>query len=208
MNNNDLYIFGISGGTCSGKTYLSKSIQKYFGKEKINIIKLDSYYHDLAHLKFEDREKNNFDHPRSFDFELLYQHLSNIINNQTIEIPIYDYKTHTRTQEVEKIFKTKIIIIEGILTLYDKKIRNLMYRKIFLEKPTDLRKNLRLKRDKKHRARTNESINLQYTNSVEPMYIKYVEKTKKYADIIIKEDTIKDSNAFAILSKEINQILN
>ena len=83
-----------------------------------------------------------------------------------------------------------------------------MYRKIFLEKPTDLRKNLRLKRDKKHRARTNESINLQYTNSVEPMYIKYIEKTKKYADIIIKEDTIKDSNAFAILSKEINQILN
>ena len=83
-----------------------------------------------------------------------------------------------------------------------------MYRKIFLEKPTDLRKNLRLKRDKKHRARTNESINIQYTNSVEPMYIKYVEKTKKYADIIIKEDTIKDSNAFAILSKEINQILN
>ena len=208
MKNDCIYIIGVSGGTCSGKTYLSKSIQKHFGKENINIIKLDSYYRDLSHLEFKEREKNNFDHPNSFDFELLHQHLSNMIDNKKVKVPIYDYKTHTRTKNVKIIHKTKIVIIEGILTLYDKKIRNLMYQKIFLEKPTTLRKNLRLKRDAIHRARTNESINLQYTTSVEPMYIKYVEKTKKYADIIIKEDTITDSNAFAILSNEINKILN
>ena len=208
MESNDIYIIGISGGTCSGKTYLSKSIQTHFGEENIDIIKLDSYYLDLSHLKFEEREKNNFDHPDSFDFDLLYQHLADIINNQTVKVPIYDYKTHTRTKKVKKLHKKKVVIIEGILTLYNKKIRNLMYLKIFLDKPTDLRKNLRLKRDAIHRARTDKSINLQYTKTVEPMYIKYVEKTKKYADIIIKEDTIIDSNAFAILSKEINQILN
>ena len=94
MNNQGIYIIGVSGGTCSGKTYLAQSIQEYFGKEKINIIKLDSYYHDLSHLEFKERERNNFDHPDSFDFDLLYKHLSNIINNQVVKVPVYDYKTH------------------------------------------------------------------------------------------------------------------
>ena len=118
MNNQGIYIIGVSGGTCSGKTYLTQSIQEYFGKEKINIIKLDSYYHDLSHLEFKERERNNFDHPDSFDFDLLYKHLSNIINNQVVKVPVYDYKTHTRTKKVTILNKTKIVIIEGILTFY------------------------------------------------------------------------------------------
>ena len=208
MNNINTYIIGITGGTCSGKSYLSKSLQDFYGKDKLSIIKLDSYYHDLSHLKFSEREKNNFDHPQSFDYDLLYNHINNILIHKEVEIPIYDYKTHTRTKKTNLIKKTNIIIIEGILVFYNKKIRELINLKFFLDKPCDLRKELRLKRDIKSRDRTEKSINAQYNNSVQPMYKEFIEKTKKYADVIIKEDSIVNSNAFAILSNEINKILN
>ena len=208
MNNINTHIIGITGGTCSGKSYLSKSLQDFYGKDKLSIIKLDSYYHDLSHLKFSEREKNNFDHPQSFDYDLLYNHINNILIHKEVEIPIYDYKTHTRTKKTNLIKKTNIIIIEGILVFYDKKIRDLINLKFFLDKPCDLRKELRLKRDIKSRDRTEKSINTQYNNSVQPMYKEFIEKTKKYADVIIKEDSIVNSNAFAILSNEINKILN
>ena len=208
MNNINTYIIGITGGTCSGKSYLSKSLQDFYGKDKLSIIKLDSYYHDLSHLKFSEREKNNFDHPQSFDYDLLYNHINNILIHKEVEIPIYDYKTHTRTKKTNLIKKTNIIIIEGILVFYNKKIRDLINLKFFLDKPCDLRKELRLKRDIKTRDRTEKSINNQYNNSVQPMYKEFIEKTKKYADVIIKEDSIVNSNAFTILSNEINKILN
>ena len=202
------HIIGISGGTCSGKTYLSKSLQKFYGKEKLTIINLDSYYHDLSHLKFEEREKNNFDHPESFDYELLYNHINKIFENKKVKVPIYDYKTHTRTNKFNIIKKTNIIIIEGILIFYNKKIRELIDLKCFLDKPCDLRKELRLKRDIKSRDRTQESINTQYNNSVQPMYKQFIENTKEHADIVVKEDSIVNSNAFTILCKEINKFLN
>ena len=208
MNNINTHIIGITGGTCSGKSYLSKSLQDFYGKDKLSIIKLDSYYHDLSHLKFSEREKNNFDHPQSFDYDLLYNHINNLLIHKEVEIPIYDYKTHTRTKKTNLIKKTNIIIIEGILVFYNKKIRDLINLKFFLDKPCDLRKELRLKRDIKSRDRTEKSINAQYNNSVQPMYKEFIEKTKKYADVIIKEDSIVNSNAFAILSNEINKILN
>ena len=208
MNNINTYIIGITGGTCSGKSYLSKSLQDFYGKDKLSIIKLDSYYHDLSHLKFSEREKNNFDHPQSFDYDLLYNHINNILIHKEVEIPIYDYKTHTRTKKTNLIKKTNIIIIEGILVFYNKKIRDLINLKFFLDKPCNLRKELRLKRDIKSRDRTEKSINAQYNNSVQPMYKEFIEKTKKYADVIIKEDSIVNSNAFTILSNEINKILN
>ena len=208
MNNINTYIIGITGGTCSGKSYLSKSLQDFYGKDNLSIIKLDSYYHDLSHLKFSEREKNNFDHPQSFDYDLLYNHINNILIHKEVEIPIYDYKTHTRTKKTNLIKKTNIIIIEGILVFYNKKIRDLINLKFFLDKPCDLRKELRLKRDIKSRDRTEKSINAQYNNSVQPMYKEFIEKTKKYADVIIKEDSIVNSNAFTILSNEINKILN
>ena len=165
------------------------------------------YYHDLSYLEFKEREKNNFDHPDSFDFDLLYNHINYILNNKKAKIPIYDYKTHTRTNKFKIIKKTNIILIEGILTFYDKKIRDMLDLKCFLDKPTSIRKELRLKRDINARARTIESIQKQYTQTVEPMYMKYIENTKKYANLIIKEDTVVNSNAFGILCEEINKFL-
>ena len=203
----EIFLIGISGGTCSGKTYLANSLVKHFGENLIGIIKVDSYYHDLSHLGMKKREKNNFDHPNSFDFKLLHSDLSKFINNKIINIPVYSYKTHTRKKETKKIESNKIIIIEGIYSLYDKDITDLMDLKVFLDKPNSLRKKIRLKRDIKQRARTNESIKLQYSKTVQPMYLKYINKTKKVADIIIKEDNMVNSNAFTILRKEIKQIL-
>jgi len=203
----NIYLIGIAGGTCSGKTYLSNSLVEYFGKDLIDIIKVDSYYHDLSHLEMSKREKNNFDHPHSFDFKLLFRDLSKLLDNKIINIPTYSYKTHTRKKEVKKIESKKIIILEGIYSLYDKDILKLIDLKIFLDKPDNLRKKIRLGRDIKQRDRTNKSIENQYSKTVFPMYLKFVNNTKNNADIIIEEDNMVNSNAFTILRKEIKQIL-
>ena len=202
-----IYLIGIAGGTCSGKTYLANSLVEYFGKDLIDIIKVDSYYHDLSHLQMAKREKNNFDHPDSFDFKLLYTDLFKLLNNKIINIPTYCYKTHTRKKEVKSIESKKIIILEGIYSLYNKDITDLIDLKIFLDKPDNLRKKIRLTRDIKQRARTNKSIEKQYSKTVFPMYLKFINNTKNNADIIIKEDNMVNSNAFTILHKEIKQIL-
>ena len=116
-------IIGLAGGSCSGKTYISNKLVKKFSK-KINIISLDSYYYDLSHLKMAEREKNNFDHPSSFDFNLLVKHLKNINSLGEAKIPIYNYKRHIRTTKINIIKKSEIIIIEGILALQNQKLRN------------------------------------------------------------------------------------
>ena len=201
-----MYIIGLAGGSCSGKTFLTSKIANKFS-EKIVIIELDSYYFDLSHLKMSEREKNNFDHPSSFDFNLLINDLNTLKNDGEVQIPIYNYKKHIRTSKKQIVEKNKIVIVEGILALHNSKLRKLMNLKVFLDTPSKIRKNIRLKRDVCDRARTSESIYLQYKNTVEPMYYKYVNPCKKFADIIIKNNSF-NNNAYNILSKEIQSILN
>ena len=207
MNNNNITIIGIAGGTCSGKTYITNQLIDYFGENNISVIRLDSYYFDLSHLSMIDREKTNFDHPSSLDFQLLKNHILKFKNNINITIPIYNYKKHIRTKKYRKLSKTKVLIIEGILTLYNQEIRDLISLKVFLDIPSKTRKDLRLKRDVLERARNNNSILKQYNKTVKPMYSKFVYPTKVYANIIIKEDSVYN-NAFNILSKQIKLILN
>tara|TARA_B100000029_G_scaffold504369_1_gene583088 strand:+ start:1463 stop:2107 length:645 start_codon:yes stop_codon:yes gene_type:complete len=202
----NIYTIGISGGSCSGKTFLTNQLLEKYGSKKISIINLDSYYFDLSMLKMSEREKNNFDHPSSFDFKHLESDLIKLKNNNTVRIPQYDYKTHTRKKIKKNICPLKIILIEGILLFYEKKIRDLLNFKIFLNISGNLRKEVRIKRDAKHRARTNTSILSQYKNSVEPMYKKYIEPTSKFADFIIKDNSY-CNDGFNILSKQINLIL-
>ena len=201
-----MYIIGLAGGSCSGKTFLTSKIANKFS-EKIVIIELDSYYFDLSHLKMSEREKNNFDHPSSFDFNLLINDLNTLKNDGEVQIPIYNYKKHIRTSKKQIVEKKKIVIVEVILALHNSKLRKLMNLKGFLDTPPKIRKNIRLKRDVCDRARTSESIYLQYKNTVEPMYYKYVNPCKKFADIIIKNNSF-NNNAYNILSKEIQSILN
>jgi len=181
-----VFIIGIAGGSGSGKTRLSKNILKEIKDEQVQSISVDSYYKDLLHLTFEERSKNNFDHPNAIDFDLLYNNLKDIINNKTIYVPLYDYKNHTRKKnKSRKIKNVKVIILEGILALYDSNIRELMSMKIFVDTPSDIRLLRRIKRDVNKRARTIESVTEQYNNTVKPMFLKFVKPTKDYADLIV-----------------------
>jgi uridine kinase len=181
-----VFIIGIAGGSGSGKTRLAKNVLKEINNKQVQAITVDSYYKDLSHLTFDERAKNNFDHPDAIDFDLLYHDLKNIMDNKAIFTPLYDYKTHTREKEKSnKIENVKVVILEGILALYNSDIRNLMSMKIFVDTPSDVRLLRRIKRDVNKRARSIESVTEQYNNTVKPMFLKFVKPTKDYADLIV-----------------------
>ena len=183
---NDVHIIGIAGGSGSGKSRLVKNILKEVNDNSVQVIEIDSYYKNLAHLSFEDREKNNFDHPDSIDFDLLYEDLSKVKNNLTIHSPVYDYKTHTRDEsKTKKIENAKVVIMEGIFALHNQKIRDLLSIKIYVDTPSDIRLLRRIKRDMNDRGRTIEGIIEQYNKTVKPMFTKYVKPSRDYADLIV-----------------------
>ena len=183
---NEVHIIGIAGGSGSGKSRLVKNILKEINDNSVQVIEIDSYYKNLAHLSFEDREKNNFDHPNSIDFDLLYEDLCKAKNNLTIHSPVYDYKTHTRNEnETKKIENAKVIIMEGIFALHNQKIRDLLSVKIYVDTPSDIRLLRRIKRDMNDRGRTIEGIIEQYNKTVKPMFTKYVKPSRDYADLIV-----------------------
>ncbi|MBI89815.1 MAG: uridine kinase [Candidatus Marinimicrobia bacterium] len=181
----NLIIIGISGGSGSGKSSISRNILSQYGEEKCAIIEVDSYYKDLKQLSMEEREKTNFDHPDSIDFELMQEDLNKFILGKGISVPIYDYKTHTRTNITRDIKSQSIIIIEGIFALLNPNIRSLMSIKVFVDTEDKIRLARRIKRDMKYRKRTYESIIKQYDNNVRPMYDNYVAPLKNVCDLVI-----------------------
>ena len=185
--NKSAILIGIAGGTGSGKTSIAKAIAADFGKSEVALIEQDSYYRDLSNLTMEERSAVNFDHPDSVDYSLMKQHLKELICGNIINIPIYDFNTHMRLKEVQTIEKHRIIILEGILALFDQKIRTMMDIKIYVETADDIRVIRRIKRDINKRERTFSSVIEQYYKTVRPMHIQFVEPTKKYADIIVPE---------------------
>ena len=176
---------GISGGTGSGKTRFTKELLKRCDKDNVICISQDSYYKDLSKLSYEERCKNNFDNPRSIDFSMLLSDLSTLLKNEEVYIPIYDFTTHTRKEKKELLVPKPIIILEGIFSLFDEKIRNLLEKKIYVDTPADIRILRRVKRDIKKRGRSIESIVKQYTETVRPMHKKFIAPVKIYADIIV-----------------------
>ena len=180
-------LIGIAGGTGSGKTSIAKAIASDFGKSEVALIEQDSYYKDLSNLTIEERASVNFDHPDAIDFTLMRDHLQKLMEGNVVDIPIYDYTTHTREKKSREIEKHHIIILEGILALFDQKIRNMMDIKIYVETADDIRVIRRIKRDINKRERTFPSVIEQYYKTVRPMHIQFVEPTKKYADIIVPE---------------------
>lgn len=180
-------IIGVAGGTGSGKTTVSEAILERVGRERITYIQHDSYYKDLSHLPLEERHKINFDHPDALDTNLLVEHLKRLQAASPIEVPIYDFTTHTRRRETRRVEPRGVTLVEGILIFADKGLRELMDVKIFVDTDADIRFIRRLQRDITKRGRTMESVVHQYLETVRPMHLEFVEPSKRYADIIIPE---------------------
>jgi uridine kinase len=179
-------IIGIAGGSGSGKTTVSDKIEQSIPKKEIlTIIKHDDYYKDQSHLTLEQRLLTNYDHPFAIDNDLLVTDLLKLKNNQSIENPVYDFVNHTRAHETEIIEPTSIIIIEGILTLEDEALRDLMDMKFYVHTPADIRFIRRLRRDVQQRGRSLESVIQHYLETVSVMHDQFIEPSKRYADIII-----------------------
>lgn len=182
--NGNVIVVGIAGGSGSGKTTLAHAIYEDLGAQNITLLSHDAYYRDISHLTLEQREKQNFDHPDSLETSLLVEHIKQLKNGFAVHIPTYDYATHSRKQDVKAIPRP-IILIEGILILSDKDLRDLMDIKIFVDTDDDLRLIRRIQRDTGERGRSVNSVVTQYLTTVRPMHIAYVEPSKRNADIII-----------------------
>ena len=180
-------LIGVAGGTGSGKSLVSEKLLKDMGTNQVAIIQQDSYYRNLAHLPFEERASQNFDHPDAIDTPLLLEHLKALLNGQAIERPVYDFKEHLRRPETVRLGPHSILILEGILILYYPQFRDLMDIKVFVDTDADIRFIRRLKRDLVSRGRTLDSVIHQYETTVRPMHLEFVEPSKRYADIIIPE---------------------
>ncbi|NLN14724.1 MAG: uridine kinase [Tissierellia bacterium] len=200
-------LIGITGGTGSGKSTVSREIFKSIEETDIAIIEQDSYYKDQSHLSFEEREKTNYDHPFAFDNELLIKHLKGLLDRKPIEKPIYDFEIHNRKKETELVMPKDIIILEGILILYEKEIRDLLDIKVFVDTDADVRLIRRIQRDIQERGRTLDSVIRQYMETVRPAHLQFVEPTKRYADIIIPEGG-HNRVAIDLIVSKINSILN
>lgn len=197
----------IAGGSASGKTTLVNEIAEAFENQDIVILKHDDYYRDQSHLSLEERKNTNYDHPSSLENELLIKHLKDLLNNKSINKPIYDFVIQTRSDKYEKVNPAKVIILDGILVLEDSRIRDLADIKVYVECDEDIRLIRRIKRDMIERGRSFDGIIKQYLTTVKPMYHSFVSPSKRYADILIPND-FSHNVATDLLIEKIKSILN
>jgi len=187
MDNLVNLIIGICGGTGSGKTTVAKSILDKVSAKDVVFIQQDSYYRNLKDLPRDYRQLANFDHPDALDNDLLVHHIRKLKAGEAVDLPIYDFKTHTRLHDTLRIEPQPIVIVEGILIFADPRLLKQLDIKVFVDTPDDIRFIRRLRRDLDERGRTVESVIEQYLATVRPMHMQFVESSKRYADVIIPE---------------------
>lgn len=199
-------IIGVTGGSGSGKTTVSKAIYNQLHGQAIQIITQDTYYNDQSDMTMAERKAVNYDHPLAFDTDLLIEQLAALRNNQAVDMPVYDYKQYTRSTETVRVEPQDVIILEGILILDDERLRDLMDIKVYVDTDDDIRIIRRIKRDMAERGRSLDSVINQYLATVKPMYHQFVEPTKRYADIIVPEGG-ENHVAIDILTTKVRDIL-
>lgn len=178
---------GICGGTGSGKTTIARKLVESVGAENVVLVEQDSYYRNLADMPLDERHQANFDHPDSIDSEMLVNHLRRLKQGLQVEMPLYDFKTHTRSDRIEIIEPRPVVIVEGILIFSETRVLDLLDVRVYVDTPDDIRFIRRLQRDIAERGRTTDSVIGQYYRTVRPMHHEFVEPSKRHADIIIPE---------------------
>jgi len=181
------YIVGIAGGTGSGKTTVAEKLATAMPPGRCVTLEHDAYYRDQRHLSPEERAAINYDHPAALDSALLARQLGDLRHGRSVDVPIYDFATHTRRHETRRVEPARVIIVEGILVFAEAALREQMDIKIFVDTDPDIRLMRRIRRDLEQRGRTFQSVRDQYYATVRPMHIEYVEPTKRWADLIIPE---------------------
>ena len=199
-------LIGVTGGTGSGKSTVAKQILRHLPTQSIVTVPQDAYYKNQDHLPMEERIKANYDHPMSFETNLLVANLKSLLAGENIHMPQYDFERHTRKTETVTVASRDIIILEGILLFNEEKLRELMDIKIFVDTDADIRVIRRIKRDIRDRGRSLESVIDQYMTTVRPAHLQFVEPNKKYADIIIPEGG-KNMVAIDIIVTKVKSIL-
>lgn len=180
-------IVGVAGGSGSGKTTVAEAIIKGLDPDQVGWLAHDAYYRDLAHIPFEERIEVNFDHPDSLETELLIAHLAALKSGQTVEVPVYDFAQHVRTNDVTILAPKPVIVLDGILVLSDQLLRQHMDLRIFVDTESDVRLMRRLRRDVAERGRTVDTVLDQWESMVRPMHLQFVEPSKRYADLILPD---------------------
>ncbi|HEY5663435.1 MAG TPA: uridine kinase [Ilumatobacter sp.] len=181
------YLIGVAGGSNSGKTTIATRLAELMGDQHLSVIKLDSYYIERRHEPLEARAAANYDHPDAFDWDLLNDHLAALTAGASVQVPVYDYAIHDRSDRVETVPASRVIVVEGILVLWEPRLRERFDLKIFVDTPADLRIIRRLRRDVAERGRSPESILDQYLATVRPSHELFIEPSKRHADVIVPE---------------------
>lgn len=200
-------VVGIAGGTCSGKTSVSRKLRSSVGDDHAATLQQDSYYRDLRDLTPEERSRWNFDRPEAFDYDLLVDHISKITAGESVKMPVYSFTNHTRTSDYNLVEPKSLVIIEGILVLHEPRVRDFLDFKVFIDEEPDVRFARRLQRDEVERGRSSQSVIVQYLETVRPMHLQFVEPSKRYADIIIPRGGENDA-AIEILANHIRSFVS
>ncbi|CAM3107275.1 uridine kinase [Lactiplantibacillus plajomi] len=199
-------VIGVTGGSGSGKTTVSKAIYNQLSSQSLLILQQDSYYNDQSDMTMAQRHAVNYDHPLAFDTDLMIKQIKQLLAYQSIKKPVYDYEQYTRSAETIHQEPRDVIIVEGVLILDDQRLRDLMDIKVFVDTDDDIRIIRRIQRDIKERGRTLDSVINQYLATVKPMYHQFVEPTKRYADIIVPEGG-ENEVAIDLLTTKVRSIL-
>ncbi len=201
------FLIGVAGGTCSGKTTVTERLVELVGPHHLSLIKQDAYYIDRTEQPFDERTRANYDHPDAFDWDLTFEQLSDLLAGRAVDVPVYDYPNHNRGTDVIRVDPTRIVVFEGILALYDERLRDLFDLRIFVDTDADVRLIRRLERDVRDRGRTPESIMRQYMTTVRPSHLQFIEPTKRHADVIIPEGG-HNERALDVLVARVNSLVS
>jgi uridine kinase len=200
------FLLGVAGGSGSGKTTVAERLASLVGGTDVALLRLDAYYRDRNHLPFEERAAINYDHPDAFDWPLLLDHVQALADGLAVDVPVYDFATYLRSTERDTVAPARIVVVEGILVLYEPELRERFDLRVFVDTDADVRFIRRLERDVAERERSTESVIEQYLATVRPSHLQFIEPSKRYADVIVPHGGL-NAPALDVLLARVRELL-